>query len=114
MRWSIIRTIWFREMRDQLRDRRTLVMVVGLPLVLYPLIGFAFLQFALGFAEKPSVIGVVTGGEDRKDFPPRQPPDAGRDVRPMLSWLSATPIGSDLSQWTSACTLARASHFALD
>src|SRR5262245_49253873 len=114
MRWSIIRTIWLREMRDQLRDRRTLVMVLGLPLFLYPLLGFAFLQFAVGSAEKPSIVGVVTGSEQVKDFPPRQPANAGRDVRPVLSWLAATPNGSDLSQWIAASTLARASHLALD
>src|SRR5262245_6895962 len=38
MRWSIIRLIWFRELRDQLRDRRTVFMIVLLPIVLYPLL----------------------------------------------------------------------------
>lgn len=114
MRWSIIRTIWFREMRDQLRDRRTLIMMVGLPLVLYPLVGFAVLQFAVGFTETPSVIGVVVGPGQSKEFPPRQPLEAGRHVAPVLSWLSATPLGCDLSQWTGACALARASHLSLD
>ena len=38
MRWSIIRLIWFRELRDQLRDRRTVFMIAVLPLVLYPLV----------------------------------------------------------------------------
>ena len=47
MRWSIIRLIWLRELRDQLRDRRTLFMIVGLPLLLYPVLGFAVLQFAV-------------------------------------------------------------------
>jgi sodium transport system permease protein len=111
MRWFIIRTIWFREMRDQLRDRRTLFMILGLPLVLYPLLGFAVLQFAVGFTEKPSVIGVVVGPSERKDFPPRQPPQAGRSVAPVLAWLSATPVsGFDLG----ACALAQASHLHLD
>src|SRR5262249_9387773 len=27
MRWSMIRLIWFRELRDQLRDRRTVFMI---------------------------------------------------------------------------------------
>src|SRR5439155_172651 len=30
MRWSIIRLIWLRELRDQLRDRRTLFMIAGM------------------------------------------------------------------------------------
>src|SRR5438132_1563695 len=59
MRWSIIRLISFRELRDQLRDRRTIFMIAVLPLLLYPVLGVAVLQFALGAAEKPSVIGIV-------------------------------------------------------
>ena len=110
MRWFIIRTIWFREMRDQLRDRRTLFMILGLPLVLYPLLGFGILQFAVGIKANPSVVGVVGSGE-RKDFPPRQPPFAGRNVAPVLAWLTAVPgAGLDLG----ACALAQASHLSLD
>ena len=52
MRWSIIRTIWLREMRDQMRDRRTLFMILGLPLLLYPVLGLGVLQFAMSFTEK--------------------------------------------------------------
>jgi sodium transport system permease protein len=58
MRWSIIRLIWFRELRDQLRDRRTVIMMAVLPLVLYPALGFGVVQFALSFATKPLVVGV--------------------------------------------------------
>ena len=110
MRWFIIRTIWFREMRDQLRDRRTLFMILGLPLVLYPLLGLGILQFAIGIKEAPSIIGVV-GSVDRQDFPARQPPHAGRSVAPLLAWLSAVPgSGSDIG----AYALAQASHLSLD
>jgi sodium transport system permease protein len=115
MRWSIIRTIWLREMRDQLRDRRTLLVILGLPLVLYPLLGLGVLQFAVGFAEKPSVVGVVSGSATCKDFPPRQPPFAGRSVAPTLAWLSATPLpGCDMNQWAGACALARGSELHFD
>ncbi len=111
MRWSIIRTIWLREMRDQLRDRRTLIVILGLPLVLYPILGIAVLQFALGFRSQRSVIGIVSGAADIKEFPPRQPANAGRNALPMVACLSATPIpGSDLA----ACVLARASQITLD
>ena len=44
MRWSIIRLIFFRELRDQLRDRRTVFMIAVLPLVLYPVLGTAVVQ----------------------------------------------------------------------
>lgn len=113
MRWSIIRTIWLREMRDQSRDRRTLFMIVGLPLLLYPLLGFAILQFAVGFTEKPSIIGVVIGSPRGTHFPPRVPEFAGRSVLVPLSWLSATPMEGASAPW-GACALARASELALD
>ncbi|MCS7045235.1 MAG: ABC transporter permease subunit, partial [Gemmataceae bacterium] len=67
--WSIIRLIWWRELRDQLRDRRTLFLIGGLPLLLYPVLGYAVLHFAFSFQQKPSVIGVV-GGDERM-FPSR-------------------------------------------
>src|SRR5205823_14462959 len=91
MRWSIIRLIWLRELRDQLRDRRTLFMVLVLPLLLYPVLGFAVLKFALGFSEKPSVIGVVRAPGGLQDFPPRVPARGGLSIVPDLAWLSATP-----------------------
>jgi sodium transport system permease protein len=59
MRWSIIRLIWARELRDQLRDRRTLFMIAVLPVLLYPLAGFGVMQLAAGFLNKPSSLGVV-------------------------------------------------------
>ena len=52
VRWSIIRLIWLRELRDQLRDRRTLFMVAGLPVLLYPILGVAVLKFAVGFVDR--------------------------------------------------------------
>src|SRR4051794_21912862 len=73
MRWSIVRVIWMRELRDQLRDRRTVFMIVGLPLLLYPILGFAVLTFAMGFVDKPSVIGIVRGPVKDDDFPARSP-----------------------------------------
>ena len=115
MRWSIIRTIWLREMRDQLRDRRTLLVILGLPLVLYPLLGFAVLQFASGFIEQPSTVGIVTGSVNVKEFPPRQPALSGRSVLPIVALFSATPMpGSDLAQWAGVVTLAEASERAFD
>ena len=58
MRWSIIRLIWMRELRDQLRDRRTLFMIAVLPICLYPVAGYGLMQVAKGFLAKPSVIEV--------------------------------------------------------
>src|SRR5262249_48670544 len=68
MRWSIIRLIWLRELRDQLRDRRTVIMMAVLPLLLYPALGFGVLQFALSFANKPNVVGIY-GAENLAPLP---------------------------------------------
>jgi sodium transport system permease protein len=88
MRWSIIRLIWLRELRDQLRDRRTVFMVVVLPLLLYPLLGFGLLQFALGFVRPASAVGVV-GAEN---LPPTDPPPAPVTPAQAASWLAAAPV----------------------
>jgi len=59
MRGAVVRTIWFREVRDQLRDRRTVLMLLVLPLLLYPGLGLAFAQFAFVLAEREQNVGVV-------------------------------------------------------
>ena len=47
-------------LRDQLRDRRTVFMIVVLPLILYPALGAVGLQFALvGTVGKPSTIDLT-------------------------------------------------------
>jgi sodium transport system permease protein len=85
MRWSIIRLIWARELRDQLRDRRTVFMVVVLPLLLYPILGFGLLQFALGFGRPQCTVGVV-GAEN---LPPAQAPPTPAQA---AAWLAAAPV----------------------
>src|SRR5882724_11417076 len=92
MRWSIIRLIWFRELRDQLRDRRTLFMIAVLPLLLYPVLGFAVLKFATGFVAAPSTVGVAHARPSHA-FPPRTPPSAGRSALPDLAWFTLGPAG---------------------
>ncbi len=44
MKWSNVKLILAREVRDQLRDRRTIFMIAVLPLLLYPLLGMSFFQ----------------------------------------------------------------------
>lgn len=46
MNWRHIQLIYHREMRDQLRDRRTLFTIAVLPMLLYPLIGLLMMQVA--------------------------------------------------------------------
>src|SRR5207247_5462508 len=76
-RWSIVRLIWLRELRDQLRDRRTLFMIAVLPLLLYPVLGFAVLQFQFALAGNVSTIGVVRGPGASDTFPEPHPTGAG-------------------------------------
>jgi sodium transport system permease protein len=110
MRWSIIRLIWLRELRDQLRDRRTIFMVAVLPVVIYPLLGVGVVQFALGVGRKPSVVGVY-GCEY---LPPATPTSAGVNPLPAVAWLSATPpslapgTGTGVAGVTGAAALAHA------
>jgi sodium transport system permease protein len=115
MRWSIIRLIWLRELRDQLRDRRTLLMIAGLPLFLYPVLGFVVLHLARGFTERPSTIGVVTASPEEHEFPPRHPVHAGRSALPPLAWLTALPRcnGAGTECW-QVCALQLASQEILD
>lgn len=58
MRWSVVRLIAKREVRDQLRDRRTLFLILGLPVLMYPLFIGVGLMFAAALKEKKFVIGV--------------------------------------------------------
>jgi len=46
MSWANVKLIFLRELRDQLRDRRTLFTIAVLPLLLYPLMGMSMLQMA--------------------------------------------------------------------
>src|SRR3954454_6767544 len=109
MRWSIIRLIWRRELRDQLRDRRTLFMIVGLPLFLYPILGFAVLHFAHGFVNQTSTIGIVVGVPPSRDFPARSA-GAGRSPVPAAAWLTARVGDGGLGPVCGVAAFAAASH----
>ncbi|MFO0804520.1 MAG: ABC transporter permease [Gemmataceae bacterium] len=75
MRRSVVRLIAVREARDQLRDRRTMFLILGLPLLMYPLfIGIGIL-FATTLKDKKLVIGVV-GAEHL--------PQPGLDPSPLI------------------------------
>ena len=63
MNWSNVRLILAREIRDQLRDRRTLFMIAVLPLLLYPLLGMSFFQVAQFMQEHPTEVLVLGSSE---------------------------------------------------
>jgi sodium transport system permease protein len=87
MRWSIIRLIWLRELRDQLRDRRTVFMIAVLPILLYPVAGFGVMQLALGFLNQKSVVGVA-GAEH---LLPWTLAESDRSPAGAACWLAVTP-----------------------
>ncbi len=59
MRGSVVRLIAFREIRDQIRDRRTLFLILGLPVLMYPLFVGVGLLFVYAMKDKHMAIGVV-------------------------------------------------------
>jgi sodium transport system permease protein len=109
MTWSIIRTIWARELRDLVRDRRTLFMIFILPTILYPVMGFIGYQFALGAMEQPSVVGIV----GLEHLPRPTPLSAGLSPVPAVSWLALTP-SAGLDRFVGAAALAQAARAAED
>lgn len=69
MNWTNIRLIWTRELRDQLRDRRTMFTVAILPLLLYPMMGMAFLRVTQFLQEHPSQV-LLLGVDHLPPSPP--------------------------------------------
>src|SRR5262249_20729185 len=69
MRWSNVALILGREVRDQLRDRRTLFMIFVLPILLYPMLGIGVLKFTEAFEQKPRTV-VLVGRENLPEEPP--------------------------------------------
>lgn len=68
MSWSNVKLIFLREMRDQLRDRRTLFMIAVLPILFYPLLGASFFQIAQFLKKHESRI-LVVGEASVKEIP---------------------------------------------
>ena len=63
MNFTNIRLILAREVRDQLRDRRTLFMIFVLPMLLYPLLGTAYFEMVQFQTQKTMTVLVVGGGQ---------------------------------------------------
>jgi len=68
MSWTNVKLITVREIRDQLRDRRTLFTIAVLPILLYPLLGMTFLQVAQFAREHPTKVWLL-GGEGLPEQP---------------------------------------------
>jgi sodium transport system permease protein len=63
MQWKNVKLIFFREMRDQLRDRRTLFLIAVLPLLLYPLLGTSFFQLSQFLQHHDAKVLVIGEGQ---------------------------------------------------
>src|SRR5262249_22320914 len=74
--------IFCREVRDQVRDRRTLFMIFVLPLLLYPLMVYGALQVMAAMEQKPRTVIVVGPEHLPRSFPLVQPD--GRRFTPSL------------------------------
>ena len=72
MNWLHVKLILAREIRDQLRDRRTLFMIVVLPILLYPLLGMSFFQISQFMREQSTSVWIIgaKGLEGREELPP--------------------------------------------
>ena len=66
---SNVRLILAREIRDQMRDRRTLFMIVVLPILLYPLLGTSFFQLAQFLRAHTSRV-LIVAAKKTGDLPP--------------------------------------------
>ena len=62
MSWKNVKLIFSREVRDQLRDRRTVFLVTILPILLYPALGIFMMQMMLLFTEQPRTV-VILGAD---------------------------------------------------
>lgn len=67
MNWRNVRLIYAREIRDQLRDRRTLFMIAVLPLLLYPLLGMSVFQLSQFLRRNEPKILVIGSQELTQD-----------------------------------------------
>lgn len=86
MNFENVKLVYAREMRDQLRDRRTLFLIAVLPLLLYPLLGMSFFQLSQFLRNNASKV-LVLGDEqlEASDWLP----SLMRDGRFVSSWFAS-------------------------
>ncbi len=90
MSWKNIRLIFMREVRDQLRDRRTLFMITILPVLLYPMLGLGLVEMMLTFSEQRRTV-VVLNADDLPNEPALLSED-GIDPQWLASGGDGTPL----------------------
>ena len=68
-RWSTVFVIFRREVRDQLRDPRTLFLIFVLPMLLYPILCIGALQLKVAFDDRARTVWLI-GAENLPVEPP--------------------------------------------
>lgn len=92
---ATIAMVYMREMRDQLRDRRTMFTIAVLPLLLYPLVGSLLLQIAQFTHQHPTSVCIV-GAEHLPDDPPLLELSGSGGSSTFASSLGEVTTGLDL------------------
>src|SRR4051812_30634302 len=86
MRLRIIKIVFLKELREMLRDRRSLTIMFGIPLVLYPilllLIGSIGISKKRQLAETPAGVAVVNGEAAQRLVELLEEKDSGAEIRP--------------------------------
>jgi len=104
MSFTNVKWIMLREIRDQLRDRRTLFMIAVLPIVLYPLMGLSLFQVSQFMQEQPTRVLVVGSHQsaerpqlfDKQQFSKQLFADPGRTSLLELHFAAEEPTLRDL------------------
>jgi sodium transport system permease protein len=95
MQYKLVKTIYRKELRDILRDRRTLFVMIVLPLLLYPLLMIGFLQLLtlqMGRIEQKPLRLVLIGR------------DAAGRLGDSLANLPGIRLLSDTTTWQTRIT----------
>lgn len=98
MNWKNVKLIFLREVRDQLRDRRTLFMVAVLPLLLYPAMGVGMTYMTVNFSEQERTV-VILGA---KDLPPPPLLDPNKPDRFLPEYFDSAADADKLRVLTEA------------
>src|SRR5437764_4806171 len=86
MRFSIVRIVFLKELREMLRDRRSLTIMFGIPLVLYPilllLVGTIGSSKKKQFTETPARVTIINPVAAPQLVKLLGAKDSGVEVRP--------------------------------
>jgi len=101
MNWNLIRTVYFKELRDSLRDRRTLISVIVIPTLVIPLIFFGMgkvMSKVLANAQEEVSPVMIIGGADSPVVVAalKAARDPDRD-RPLVRIVPGTDYKQDIS-----------------